>query len=178
MTRSQRLCWRGVVAATALTLVAASCGDGNGDDDGGGGGGRRFPVAQEEVGHATLRFSGAIVGSFDSDAQVSCFPPREDDDRFTVSIDKDRDAPGGQDAGFRALDLTIPSYRGARTYDIGRQRGDEDFSADDFFLLFAQHEREPFGWSRRSTARITIDADQTSGSLSGTPFVDPAVANC
>lgn len=118
-------------------------------------------------GHAAIRFSGAVTGTLDADVEVVCFAPEDEGDPFSVSMDADAGVAVGSNE-FLALDLSIPSYGEPRTYDLGRALAeDEDFDADDFLLIFQEHQEQPFGWGGPGSAgTVTIDEGERSGRVS------------
>ncbi len=136
------------VAVSAALVWSASCGS-----DGGGG-------------HLSLRLSGAINGSLDSDIDVECFLPAEPGGTYSVSVDSEE---GAEVAGRRlvALDFSTTEYSGPKTYDVGAAL-QGDFTADSFFLLFKELEQQPFQWGQeqRSTGTVTIDPSERAGRIS------------
>jgi hypothetical protein len=142
----------------AVAVAGAACG---GDD-----GAQVSGQDSAQSGHAALRFSGAVSGSLDADTEVACFEPAEQGDRFTVSIDADEGLPVGPQR-LMALDVSIPDYDGPRAYDIRPdQETEAGFDADEFFLLFAEPQDQPFVWGTPGSAgSVTIDEGGESGRL-------------
>jgi hypothetical protein len=129
------------------------------------GGRGRQQVARDQPGHATLRFSGAVTGTMDSDLRVSCLAPREGGKHFGVSLDAEPDVPvGGKH--FSALDIATSDYSGPRTYDLAKAVANDDFSGDEFFLLFQELGDQPFGWGKSgASGTVTIDKGEQTGSF-------------
>jgi hypothetical protein len=119
----------------------------------------------EGVGHVSLSFSGAVNGRMEGLAEVACFEPAEEGDRYTVSIDAEQGiAVGG--TVFRALDVAIVGYRAPGDYDLGRSLASDEVDRDDFFLLF-ERSSDPFGWGgKESSGTLSIDPGGASGRLS------------
>ncbi len=120
------------------------------------------------TGHATLEFEGAVRGTVDADVEVACYPPNEEGDPFTVSVDAERGIElGGQ--RLQALDFSIPDYDQPGTYDVAEAVRSGSFDAGDYFLLFEELAEQPFRWGedeRSGPGSITIDGEGTSGHLS------------
>jgi hypothetical protein len=149
---------RPLAAIALLALTVASGCDGDGEQrvvrrDGGTGG------------HVALTFSGALTGRAEGPAEVACFEPAEEGDRYTVSIDSDEGIPVG-DTAFSALDVAVAGYREPGDYDLGRSLASDEVDRDDFFLLF-KRSPHPFGWGgKESSGTLSIDRDGRSGELS------------
>ncbi len=136
-----------VSAALALSAASASCGN-------------------DEGGHLSLRFSGAVDGFLDSEVDVECFLPGVPGGTFSVSVDSEE----GVEVGGRqlvALDFSTTEYTGPRAYDVGAAL-QGDFTADSFFLLFEELEQQPFVWGQeqRSTGVVIVDPGERSGRVS------------
>jgi len=143
-------------ALLALSVLVAGC----------GGGRTHPPPTPNSPGHARLRFSGAVTGAFDADLQIGCFTPTKKGDRFVVSMDSAKGARVGPNRTFVSMDVVTPDYDGAKTYDMRKAaRAGEHFTADEFFLLFQEELRSPYGWTASSSGTITVDRSQTSGRL-------------
>ena len=141
----------GLVAACTALLVAAC---GGGEEDPGGG-------------HATLQFSGAIMGTLDDDLEVTCYLPEQPGDSFQVKMDSDKGkAVGGRE--LTSFDFVVPDYGGPKAYDIGRDLQAQKFDGEGLFLLFKELEEAPFVWGeqQQSSGTITVDASQRSGRVS------------
>lgn len=160
MANGPSVCRRSVSGMlVGLALVATACG---GDGEG--------TASREEStvtgGHATLRFSGAVAGSVDQDTEVACFPPSEEGQPFTVSVDADAGLPVGH-TELSALDFSIPDYDGAKAYDLRTERDtEESFDADQYIALFEDRPDDPFVWGHGgASGTITVDEGGESGSL-------------
>ena len=116
------------------------------------------------VGEVALNFSGAVTGLARGPADVRCFQPAEEGDRFTVSIDADFGIPVGNTL-FRSLDMAAVDYDGPRHYDLGKALATADVDRDDFFLLF-DRTPEPFGWGgKQSDGTLTVDPGESTGRI-------------
>ncbi len=120
----------------------------------------------QAVGHVSLAFSGAVNGRMEGPAEVACFEPAEEGDRYTVSIDAEEGIAVGGTA-FRALDVAIAGYKAPGDYDLGRSLASDEEERDDFFLLF-ERSSDPFGWGGKdeSSGTLSIDPGGASGRLS------------
>ncbi len=129
-------------------------------------GGERPPSVDRGsiVGEVVLDFTGAVTGLARGPADVRCFQPAEEGDRFTVSIDADFGIPVGNTV-FRSLDVAAVDYDGPRNYDLGEALATDDVDRDDFFLLFEMGP-EPFGWGgKQSDGTLTIDPGESTGRI-------------
>ena len=143
-----------------LAVLVAACGK-----DGAGQASVDRDATAPVDGHAALRFSGAVTGSFDADLEVACFPPVEEGDSFTVSIDSDAGVPAAA-AVFLSMDFVIPDYRNEKTYTLEGPSAEDEADFDDFFLLFEEHARDPFGWHEGTEGTVGVEEDGTAGRLS------------
>ena len=137
-------------AVLFMAAVAASCGD-----DG------------NERGGATLRFTGAVVGTMDTEMDIDCSPPAEPGGRFIVSFDSDEGVPvGGRN--FMFLDVATPPYQGPRTYDLKQALAGDQELTQNFLMLFKELEDQAFLWGQDedSSGTLTIDSGEASGRLS------------
>lgn len=133
---SRRLVPTTAAFGLAMVLVLPACDSGDGV--------RRVSAkGATNAGQASFTFAGTVAGPALGQADVECWEPAEDGDRYRVHIDTAEGFPVGA-TRFKALDLAVAGYEKPGTYDLGRSLADDDVERDDFFLLF-DHDPNPFG---------------------------------
>ena len=170
---------RFIIGAAAVALVAGSAACDTG-------GRRKVTANAVTAGQVNLTFSGAFQGRAEGVAEVACFEPVEEGDKFTVSIDSKEglplagaSSPDGNVARFLALDVALADYDGPGDYELEHVRADEDVDRSDFFLLF-DTDPDPYEWGvDGASGTLTVEKGVASGkvALKGWKNVDGDVAD-
>lgn len=125
---------------------------------------RRVTADGATSGQVALAFSGAFAGRAEGLAEVVCFEPADEGDRFTVEIDSQEGLPvAGADVRFLALDVAAAGYTAPGDYDLGHALAADDIDRGDYFLLFDK-DPDPYEWGiDGSDGTLTVDEGTASG---------------